>query len=135
MNVQRPIPARTPRQLASALMLWLATLLSVAAGVQPVAPPDLAQVRQMSADAARAGDLPAQRSTEASLQARLALVSDRALEAVAASGDDGPDAALPKHPDPVLPADRAAQGDRPLAAFARAALPAGFRARAPPILA
>lgn len=133
MNPDPHSRARRPTHLASALVIWFAALLSFG-GLQPAAL-DLGQSRQASSDTARAGDLPAQRSTAASLQSRLALLSERALEALPASGFDGPETV-------VLPALRldltlyvAARGDAPLPSLTLSARPAGFRARAPPILA
>jgi hypothetical protein len=135
MNSFRHIPARSPRQFASALMVWLAALLSVSAGVQPVGGIEVAQIRQAPADAARPGDLPVQRSTSASVQSRVAHLSERGFEALAASGTEGPDAGiLPLHYI-ALPGHRAATcelASRPLELAVRAI---GFRARAPPILA
>lgn len=135
MSPQPHKARQRPTRILSAAMLWLAAVLSLAAGVQQVVPLDLGQSRQASSDAARAGDLPAQRSTAASLQSRLALLSERALEALPASGFDGPDTAVLPHLGLDLPAHIAAQGHKPLESFALQARPANVRARAPPILA
>ena len=118
---------------ASALVIWFAALVSFG-GLQP-ANFDLGQSPQASSDAARAIDLPAQRSTAPSLQSRLALLSERSLEALPASGFDGPETAVLPALRLDLPLYVAARGDTPLPSIALPARPAGFRARAPPILA
>nr|WP_295464588.1 hypothetical protein [Mesorhizobium sp.] len=133
---QLPHTARQrPTHILSAAVLWLAAMLSLAAGVQQVVPLDLGQSRQVSSDAARAGDLPAQRSTAANLQTRLALLSERALEALSAAGFDGPETAVLPTLGLDLPLYAAARGDSPLPSITLPARAAGFRARAPPILA
>lgn len=135
MSPQPHKARQRPTHILSAAMLWLAAVLSLAAGVQQVVPLDLGQSRQASSGSARAGDLPAQRSTAPSLQSRLALLSERLLEALPASGFDGPEAAVLPDLGLDLPAHSAALGVTSLAVFALPARPAGFRARAPPILA
>lgn len=135
MSPQPHKARQRPTYILSAAMLWLAAILSLAAGVQQVVPLDLGQSRQASSDAARAGDLPAQRSTAANLQARLALLSERSLEALPASGFDGPETAVLPDLGLDLQAYSAALGVTSLAVFALPAHAAGFRARAPPILA
>ncbi len=135
MNPQPHKARQRPSYILSAAMLWLTAVLSLAAGVQQVVPLDLGQSRQVSSDAARAGDLPAQRSTAANLQARLALLSERSLEALPASGFDGPETAVLPTFGFDLPLYAAARGDSPHPAITLPAYAAGFRARAPPILA
>lgn len=135
MSPQPHKARQRPTHILSAAMLWLAAVLSLAAGVQQVVPLDVGQSRQASSNAARAGDVPAQRSTAPSLQSCLALLSERSLEALPASGFDGPEAAILPHLGLDLPVHAAGRGDSPLPSIALPARPAGFRARAPPILA
>lgn len=134
MNPHKQAPAHRLRHIASALMLWLVALLSVSAGVQPAVSLDLAPTGQ-AADAARSVDLPIQRSTAASLQSRVALVSERAFEALPATGFDGPDAAILPHQQNRLSAPGADLCAPVPAPFALGGRIVGFRARAPPILA
>ncbi len=117
------------------LVLWLAALLSAMAGAQPVAPLDIGEAGHAISDAARSGETPAQQSTAPSLQARLALLSERAIEAASSPGFDGPDSAVLPHLGLAVPLQRAALGDRPAASLAPPAGPVDVRARAPPILA
>ncbi|MBX3575435.1 MAG: hypothetical protein KF694_24080 [Mesorhizobium sp.] len=133
MNRDPHSQARRPMHFASALVIWFAALLSFG-GLQP-ANFNLGQSPQASSDAARAIDLPAQRSTAPSLQSRLALLSERSLEALPASGFDGPETAVLPALRLDLPLYVAARGDAPLPSLTLSARPAGFRARAPPILA
>ncbi|SMH56985.1 hypothetical protein [Mesorhizobium australicum] len=131
----QPHKARpAPTHLLSAVMLWLAAVLTLGAGIQQVAPPDAGQLRPASTGAARSGGLPLQRSTAPSAQMRMVLVTERALEAVPASSFDGPDPAIVPDIRLDLPALRAAHGGTSLSTFSLSARASGFRARAPPIL-
>ena len=135
MDPQRHLPPLRPRPIASALLIWLAALLSVAAGIQPAAPPDLARTIQASSAAARSGDLPIQRSKAANLQPRVAVLTARGGAVLPAFGNDGSNAALLPYFAVDLPPYRAAIGRQAPPAALRTAPAAGFRARAPPILA
>ena len=132
----QPHKARpAPTHLLSAVMLWLAAVLTLGAGIQQVAPLDAGQTGAASTGAARSGDLPLQRSTAPSVQMRMALLTERALEAVPVSGLDGPDPAIVPDIRLDLPALRAAHGGVSFPSFHLSALASSFRARAPPILA
>ena len=133
MNLQPHKPRPRPTQLLSALMLWLSAVMSVAAGIQQVAPLQLNVSRHAAGDA-RSGDLPTQRSTAPNLQSRQALLLERVL-ATPSSGFDGHDAVLVADLRLGHPTGRAAEAGATLVRLVLAPLPSGFRARAPPILA
>lgn len=126
-------PARRPTHLASAVLVWLAALLSFG-GLGPSAQIDTAAPRAAATDAARAGDLPTQRSTAPSLQNRLLLV-EAAVESASGSDYDGHDPVLPVDTALDLSAHRPAHAGPPASPSATVARVAGFLARAPPILA
>jgi len=126
-------PAGRPTHLASALMLWLAAVLSF--GGFQAAVPDLGASRQTSSDAMRPGETPVQRSTAPSLHTRLILVAENAIEATSGSGSEGQPPAILAGQALDIAAPRAAHGmERPARSFPSPRIP-GFQARAPPILA
>ncbi len=135
MNPDRHTRLQRPTSILSAAMLWLAAVMSVLGGGQGAALLDLPASGQSAPNAARSGDVPAQRSTAQSTSLRFALASEHALEAASVSGFDGHDPALLPEVELGFTAQLAAHGDAFVAAVATSASTTGFRARAPPILA
>ena len=135
MNTDRHKRLQRPTSMFSAAMLWLAAVMSVLGGAQSVSPLDFASASQSAPNAARSGDVPAQRSTAQSTSLRFALLSEHALEAASVSGFDGHDPAVLPEFELGLPVQLAAHGDAVVAAVSAPASTTGFRARAPPILA
>jgi hypothetical protein len=124
-----------PTSILSAAMLWLAAIMSaVGGGVSPLDLPGSGQ-SVSGQNSARSGTVPAQRSTAQSTSLRFVLSSEHALEAASVSGFDGHDPALTPEIALDLPVWLAAHGERRVASVSTPASAAGFRARAPPILA
>jgi hypothetical protein len=135
MSPDRHTRLQRPTSILSAAMLWLAAVMSVLGGGQVVSPLDLPTSGQSAPNAARSGAVPTQRSTAQSTSLRFALLSEHVLEATSAAGFDGHDPALAPQLELHIPALSAADGEQRATAISVPAPPAGFRARAPPILA